>query len=79
MFTMSHCILYECNMCGSNNLPEADRHPLELCPRCLAKLCHATGADPAGRFEKLIAFYKAHGLEAEQAFCEKSLEAMRKR
>jgi archaemetzincin len=47
MFSMSHCTLYACNMCGANHLPEADRRPLELCPHCLAKLCYATGANPA--------------------------------
>jgi archaemetzincin len=79
MFTMQHCTLYECNMCGSNHLPEADRHPLELCPHCLAKLCYATGAKPQKRFQTLIAFYKAHALKAEAAFCEKSLAALRKK
>ena len=79
MFSMAHCTLYECNMCGSNHLPEADRHPLELCPHCLAKLCYATGAKPAKRFQELIEFYKAHGLKAEQEFCEKSLDALRKK
>ena len=78
MFSMQHCIYYECNMCGSNNLEEADRHPLALCPVCLAKLCYATGAEPKNRFEKLIEFCKKHGLEKEQAFYEKSLGAMKK-
>lgn len=78
MFSMSHCTLYECNMCGSNHLAEADRHPLELCPHCLAKLCYATGANPAKRFKELIQFYEEHGLTAEQEFCEKSLAALRK-
>ena len=44
MFSMPHCTLYECNMCGSNHRQEADRRPLWLCPCCLAKLCHATGS-----------------------------------
>lgn len=79
MFTMQHCTLYECNMCGSNHLPEADGHPLELCPHCLAKLCYATGARPVKRFQKLIEFYKAHGLKAEAEFCEKSLERLKKK
>jgi archaemetzincin len=79
MFSMVHCTLYQCNMCGSNHLPEADRRPLELCPHCLAKLCYATGADPARRFERLIQFYKSHGLAEEQTFCDKSLAALRKR
>ncbi len=56
MFSMQHCTLYECNMCGSNHREEADRRPLWLCPHCLAKLCHATGADPVKRFKDLAAF-----------------------
>jgi archaemetzincin len=75
MFSLLHCTFYECNMCGSNHLAESDRRPLEPCPVCLAKLCHATGADPAKRFQQLIEFHKAHGLKAEQEFCEKSLAA----
>jgi len=76
MFSMKHCILYECNMCGSNHRVESDRRPLALCPHCLAKLCHATGADPEKRFEKLIAFCEANGLKAEQEFYEKLLAVM---
>jgi archaemetzincin len=76
MFSMPHCTFYECNLCGSNHLAEGDRRPLELCPVCLAKLCYATGADPAKRFQALIEFHKKHGLKAEQDFCEKSLAAL---
>jgi archaemetzincin len=79
MFSIPHCTFYECNLCGSNNLPEADRRPLEPCPVCLAKLCYATGADPAKRFQKLIEFHEAHGLKAEQEFCEQSLAALKKK
>jgi len=79
MFSMQHCILYECNMCGCNHRGESDRRPLALCPHCLAKLCYATGADPEKRFEKLIAFCKKNGLAEEQAFYERSLSTMRER
>jgi archaemetzincin len=79
MFSMMHCTLYECNMCGSNHRAESDRRPLALCPHCLAKLCHATGADPRKRFEKLIAFYRASGPKREQEFAERSLAAMREK
>jgi archaemetzincin len=72
MFSMQHCIFYECNMCGSNNRQEADRQPLSLCPICLGKLCHATGADPLKRYEALAAFCKEHGLKQEAEFYEKS-------
>ena len=78
MFSMQHCTFYECNMCGSNSLVEADRQPLWLCPICLAKLCHATGADPTKRFDALIKFCKDHELKAEQEFYEKSAEKLRK-
>ena len=74
MFSMQHCIFYECNMCGSNNLEEADCHPLALCPVCLAKLCYATGVDPKKRFEKLVEFCRQQGLKKEQAFYHKSLD-----
>ncbi|MCD4728023.1 MAG: archaemetzincin [Pirellulales bacterium] len=77
MFSMAHCTLYECNMGGCNHLGEADRRPLWLCPHCLAKLCYATGADPAKRFESLVKFYKVSGLKAEREFCEKSLDLLR--
>jgi len=76
MFSMQHCTLYECNMCGSNHLREADRCPLWLCPVCLAKLCFAAGADPAKRYERLAAFCKANGLQREQEFFEKSLSVL---
>jgi archaemetzincin len=44
MFSMQHCTFYECSMCGSINLEEADRHPLWLFPPCLAKLCYVSSA-----------------------------------
>jgi archaemetzincin len=76
MFSMAHCTLCQCNMCGSNHLEEADRRPSWLCPNCLAKLCWATRTDPRVRFERLAAFSKAHGLKREQQFYENSLSAI---
>jgi archaemetzincin len=76
MFSMKHCIELECNMNGSNNLTESDRHPLEVCPHCLAKLCHATKAKPDVRFKKLIEFCKKNGLEKDREFYEKSLKQL---
>jgi archaemetzincin len=74
MFSMQHCIQLECNMNGSNNLPESDRHPMEVCPNCLAKLCYATSADPVARFKKLNEFCKANGLTKEGDIYEDSLK-----
>jgi archaemetzincin len=75
MFSMQHCTFYECNMCGSNHRDEADHHPLLLCPHCLAKLCHATGADPVKRYKALTDFSKREGLTAEHEFYLKSIDA----
>jgi archaemetzincin len=73
MFSMRHCIAFECNMCGSNNREESDRQPLWLCPQCLAKLVWATGADPMDRFQRLEAFCAEHAMEAEAAFYARSI------
>jgi archaemetzincin len=77
MFSMMHCTAFECNMCGSNHLAESDRHPLWLCPHCLAKLCWATGADEEDRFERLAEFCEEVGLDEERAFFERSLATLR--
>jgi archaemetzincin len=79
MFSIEHCIFYECCMCGANHRDELDRQPLWLCPQCQAKVTHATGADPAKQFTELIAFAEAHGLKAEAAFWRKSLAAIREK
>jgi archaemetzincin len=72
IFSMQHCTFYECNMCGSNHRDESDRQPLWLCPICLAKLCHATGADPLKRYQALARFANQHGLKPEEEFYEKA-------
>lgn len=76
MFSMYHCILYECNMCGSNHMQESDSRPLALCPECLSKVCWATKADPQKRFKALSKFCEKNGLLIEKAFYDKSLKAI---
>jgi archaemetzincin len=76
MISIPHCTAFRCNMAGSNHLAEMDRKPLWLCPVCLAKLCWATGVDPAARFERLAVFCRDNGLTEEQAFFEKSLRVI---
>lgn len=77
MFSMAHCTAYECNMCGSNNRDESDRHPLPCCPECVAKISHATDSEPLPRFAELAAFCKTHGLHKAGAFYEKSIDVLR--
>jgi len=76
MFSMLHCTAWRCCMCGSNSLAEADRRPLALCPECMAKVCWATGADPAARYRKLAEFCNAQGLTKTAAFYEKCIKPL---
>lgn len=78
MFTLMHCRAYACCMGGSNTLEEGDRHPLWLCPECLAKLCWAMKADPVARFEALKSFCMRNGLKAEADFYGRSLKKLGK-
>jgi archaemetzincin len=79
MFSIQHCTLYECNMCGSNHREESDRRPIACCPECVAKLWWITGADPVERYRKLAEFCREQGLKAEQELYEKSIQALEKR
>jgi len=72
MFSIAHCIAYQCNMQGSNSLPESDEQPLHLCPECHAKILFATRSDPVERYQKLIEFCEKHELTEEQEFFTKS-------
>ena len=77
MFSMRHCIAYECCLCGSNSRRESDRRPLALCPECLAKVCWATRTDPIARFEALSKFCGKNDLKPEARFYDKSIKALR--
>lgn len=62
---MRHCITYQCLMNGSNNLPESDRAPLQLCPVCSAKLNWNVGSNPVTRAKALAARCRKAGLTDE--------------
>lgn len=76
MFSLLHCILYECNMCGSNHREESDRRPIFLCPECLAKVCAATSSNPVERYKKLYEFFKENGFKEQAEFCERLIRAL---
>lgn len=77
ILTMQHCIAFECNMNGSNNLREADRQPLHLCPVCFRKLCWNLQVDPAEQCRKLKAFYVKSELKNEVAWCDRATELLK--
>jgi len=76
MFSMKHCILHECGMCGSNHRGESDRRPVWFCPECVAKVWWATGADPTKRFGQLAEFCEENGLKEETLFWRRSAQAL---
>ncbi|MBN2712377.1 MAG: hypothetical protein JXR97_08125 [Planctomycetes bacterium] len=73
MFSMHHCIKYECNMNGSNSREESDGRPTWLCPECMAKLCWAMGVEPVGRYRKLYEWFVKNGMQEEAGFMGKSI------
>ena len=77
MFGMLHCTTHMCVMAGSNHMAESDSHPLWLCPKCQAKVCWAMRVDPVARYRRLAEFCQANNLQAERAFFEKSIAALR--
>lgn len=76
MFGIKHCIYYQCNMNGANNLNEADASPMHLCPVCHRKLHRACGFSPKERYQSLLQFYQQHGLDDEADFVKKRIERM---
>jgi len=78
VFSLEHCVFFECTMCGSNSQRESDRRPLWACPECAAKVCFAVGSHPVTRYQKLLAFCEKLGFEEEVAFYQKSIEVLEK-
>jgi archaemetzincin len=74
---MSHCIVYECSMNGSNSLEEGDRKPLHLCPVCLRKLCWNLEVEPVHYLKKLAAFCGKHGLKDEARWYQRAIKALK--
>ncbi|HEY4596413.1 MAG TPA: hypothetical protein VIJ02_08445, partial [Thermoanaerobaculia bacterium] len=68
MFSIPHCTKYLCVMNGTGSLNEVDRHPLDACPECMAKICWATGYDPRRRFERIADFFARQGMGSARSF-----------
>lgn len=74
MFSFAHCTKYECVMSGTNHLAETDKHPIDACPECMAKICWMSGYDPKKRYENLAEFCKNHNLNEDfKKFIEKAV------
>ncbi len=78
MFSLYHCIYFNCNMNGSNHRKESDRRPLWLCPVCLKKLHWALDFDLVQRYEDLRDFARDNGLSESAKFFQRSLSILEK-
>jgi archaemetzincin len=73
MFSMKHCVKYECLMSGTNHLAETDRRPLDNCPECMAKVAWAMNYDPVSRYLDLAAFWEKQArVDEARKFLEKA-------
>lgn len=77
MFSMKHCIAYECVMSGSNHIGETDRRPIDACPECMAKVSWLSGVAPVDRYRKLAEFCKENGLQADARDFDKKAAAVK--
>jgi len=77
MFSIMHCIKYECLMRGSNYRAESDRRPLAFCPEDAAKIGWACSINMIERYENLVHFCRRNGLLSEAEFYEKSIKVLK--
>jgi archaemetzincin len=76
VFSLPHCVRFECVMNGSNSLAESDRAPVEPCPDCLRKLAYALGFDPLERYRALHRFFERRELVAEALWIARRLSRL---
>lgn len=77
MLSIAHCTAWNCNMAGSNSLEESDRHPLYLCPECVAKVCWATRSDLGKRYAELLSFAQKHELSESADFYKRAINSLK--
>ncbi len=74
LFGINHCVHFDCAMNGSNDLEEADRRPIHLCPVDLRKIHWAIDFDPVERYRDLRVFYDRHDFRREAAWIASRLD-----
>lgn len=72
-----HCTAFECCMNGSANQSESDRHPLQLCPECQAKVWWTCSASPQQRLKDMVLFAEANDLTQEARHWNLELQRLR--
>ena len=75
LFSIKHCIAYDCVMNGSNSREESDRRELYFCPSCLYKLCGNLKIKPEKRFAELAQFCEDNKFPKQAEFFKKLIAA----
>ena len=76
ILTIQHCTAFQCNMNGSNSLPESDRQPLHLCPVCLRKVLWNLQVEPDAYLKALEKFCTEQKLDDEAAWYAEARESL---
>lgn len=77
MFSLPHCVKYQCVLNGANSLEEADTRPTSLCPECLKKLCWNFNQLPSEHFNRMKNFWEIQGEKEFAGFYERNLEKIK--
>lgn len=72
MFSILHCIYFDCIMNGSNSLAESDSQSLFPCPICTAKLDVAISANMTKKYKAMQLFFEKYGMKKEAKYCKKA-------
>ena len=70
IFSLRHCVDYQCAMARSNHLRDLDKNPVHFCPTCTAKICTNLTIDLAEHYKNLNFFWQKNGFDEQALFCE---------
>lgn len=76
MFSIAHCTKYICVMSGTNGNFESDKHPLDACPECAAKITWGMKYSAATRYKKLAEFCERNSLASNAKTFREKLKAV---
>jgi predicted Zn-dependent protease len=76
LFYLRHCLTHACLMNGVETIDQIDRHPIGLCPDCMAKFCWIAQIQPKTCYEHLIAICQKLNMSNEAGLYQKCLELL---
>jgi len=76
LFHLQHCLKHACNMNGVETIDQIDRHPIEVCPDCMAKICWIGQIHPKARCDQLIAVCERLNMQSDGGLYRKYRELL---